>query len=189
MRRIPMPIKSRSTRWPRASGWRFRSPRFLRPAWQPQPDDVWRDAANVEAAAGALGPEPKRVFLSLGRQELGAFANSPQHHYIARMIDPPDRYRAAAGYPLDVRSRAVRPASRDRASQAREDRCDGLQEFRRRGDLPQDRGDARAWHSRGDDRASAQSRADTRWRIRKARSAGSNSSSLIAPPPCSARGV
>ena len=37
-----------------------------------------------------MGPEPKRVFLSLGRQELGAFAKSPQHHYIARMIDPPD---------------------------------------------------------------------------------------------------
>jgi precorrin-6A/cobalt-precorrin-6A reductase len=62
----------------------------LRQSWQPQPGDVWRDAANVEAAAGALGPEPKRVFLSLGRQELGAFAKSPQHHYIARMIDPPD---------------------------------------------------------------------------------------------------
>jgi precorrin-6A/cobalt-precorrin-6A reductase len=63
---------------------------ILRPSWQPQPDDLWRDVRNVEAAADALGPEPKRVFLSLGRQELGAFVNSPQHHYIARMIDPPD---------------------------------------------------------------------------------------------------
>jgi precorrin-6A/cobalt-precorrin-6A reductase len=63
---------------------------ILRPRWQPQPDDLWRDVADVEAAADALGPEPKRVFLSLGRQELGAFASHPQHHYIARTIDPPE---------------------------------------------------------------------------------------------------
>jgi precorrin-6A/cobalt-precorrin-6A reductase len=63
---------------------------ILRPGWQPQPDDLWRDVANVEAAADALGPKPQRVFLSLGRQELGAFASHPQHHYIARTIDPPE---------------------------------------------------------------------------------------------------
>jgi precorrin-6A/cobalt-precorrin-6A reductase len=71
----------------------------LRQSWQPQADDLWRDVRNVEAAAGALGPEPKRVFLSLGRQELGAFAKSPQHHYIARMIDPPD----GIALPPDIR--------------------------------------------------------------------------------------
>jgi precorrin-6A/cobalt-precorrin-6A reductase len=71
----------------------------LRPSWQPQPDDLWREVRNVEAAADALGPEPKRVFLSVGRQELGAFANSPQHHYIARMIDPPD----GIALPPDIR--------------------------------------------------------------------------------------
>jgi precorrin-6A/cobalt-precorrin-6A reductase len=71
----------------------------LRQSWQSQPGDVWRDAANFEAAAGVLGPEPKRVFLSLGRQELGAFASAPQHHYIARMIDPPD----GIALPPDIR--------------------------------------------------------------------------------------
>jgi precorrin-6A/cobalt-precorrin-6A reductase len=72
---------------------------IFRSSWQPQPDDLWRDVRNVEAAADALGPEPKRVFLSLGRQELGAFANRPQHHYIARMIDPPD----GVALPPDIR--------------------------------------------------------------------------------------
>jgi precorrin-6A/cobalt-precorrin-6A reductase len=30
------------------------------------------------------------VFLSLGRLELGVFASSPQHHYLARTVDPPE---------------------------------------------------------------------------------------------------
>ena len=55
-----------------------------------EPGDKWLTVASAEAAADALGPEPRRVFLSLGRLELGAFATSPQHHYIARMIEPPE---------------------------------------------------------------------------------------------------
>ena len=62
---------------------------ILRPAWQPQPGDKWLAVANAEAAADALGPKPRRVFLSLGRLELGAFASRPHHHYIARTVDPP----------------------------------------------------------------------------------------------------
>jgi precorrin-6A/cobalt-precorrin-6A reductase len=62
---------------------------ILRPAWGPEPGDQWLAVANAEAAAEALGPDPRRVFLSLGRLELGAFASSPHHHYIARMIDAP----------------------------------------------------------------------------------------------------
>jgi precorrin-6A/cobalt-precorrin-6A reductase len=63
---------------------------ILRPAWQPQPDDRWLDVASTEAAADALGPTPQNVFLSIGRLELGAFASSPHHHYVARTIEPPD---------------------------------------------------------------------------------------------------
>ena len=63
---------------------------IMRPAWQPQPGDNWIMVASAEAAADALGPQPRRVFLSLGRLELGAFARSPQHRCIARMIEPPE---------------------------------------------------------------------------------------------------
>jgi precorrin-6A/cobalt-precorrin-6A reductase len=63
---------------------------LLRPAWRPEPGDQWLTAASAEAAAEALGAEPRRVFLSLGRLELGAFAASPHHHYLARMIDAPE---------------------------------------------------------------------------------------------------
>jgi precorrin-6A/cobalt-precorrin-6A reductase len=63
---------------------------ILRPAWQPQPGDRWIDVTSAEAAADALGATPQSVFLSIGRLELGAFASSPHHHYVARMIEPPD---------------------------------------------------------------------------------------------------
>ena len=63
---------------------------IMRPAWQTEPGDTWQTVASAEAAADALGAEPRRVFLSLGRLELGAFASRPHHHYIARMIDPPE---------------------------------------------------------------------------------------------------
>lgn len=63
---------------------------ILRPAWRPETGDRWLTVASAKAAAEALGPEPRRVFLSLGRRELGAFAASPQHRYLARTVDPPE---------------------------------------------------------------------------------------------------
>ena len=62
---------------------------IMRPAWQAQPGDDWREVASADAAVDALGPAPRNVFLSLGRLELGAFANAPHHHYVVRTIDPP----------------------------------------------------------------------------------------------------
>lgn len=61
-----------------------------RPAWQPGPGDRWIEAATPQAAVDALGVAPRRVFLSLGRLELQAFARAPQHHYVARLIEQPE---------------------------------------------------------------------------------------------------
>lgn len=72
---------------------------IVRAAWQPQPGDIWQNVPTAEAAAVALGRAPRRVFLSLGRLELHAFALAPQHHYIARTIDPPQQ----AILPPDIR--------------------------------------------------------------------------------------
>ncbi|WP_084627644.1 precorrin-6A/cobalt-precorrin-6A reductase [Elstera litoralis] len=41
-------------------------------------------------AAAALGAEPRRVFLTIGRLQLAAFAAAPQHAYLIRCIDPPE---------------------------------------------------------------------------------------------------
>jgi precorrin-6A/cobalt-precorrin-6A reductase len=84
---------------------------IARPPWQPQPGDRWIAVTSAEAAADALGPEPRRVFLTLGRLELGAFARRPHHHYIARTIDPPE----AVALPPDIRLLFSRgPFDRDR---------------------------------------------------------------------------
>jgi precorrin-6A/cobalt-precorrin-6A reductase len=61
----------------------------IRPAWTPQTGDQWLSVTTPEAAAAALGPVPRTVFLATGRLELPAFAAAPQHTYIARVIDHP----------------------------------------------------------------------------------------------------
>ncbi|MBL8570556.1 MAG: cobalt-precorrin-6A reductase [Phreatobacter sp.] len=67
-----------------------------RPEWAPVAGDRWLDVPDMATAALALGREPKRVLLTIGRQELAAFAAAPQHHYLARMIDEP---KAGHGLP------------------------------------------------------------------------------------------
>ena len=64
---------------------------LVRPAWAPQPGDAWQNVPTAVAAALALGKTPRRVFLSLGRQELHCFAAFSQHHYIARLIEAPQQ--------------------------------------------------------------------------------------------------
>jgi precorrin-6A/cobalt-precorrin-6A reductase len=65
---------------------------LIRPQWEQQPGDRWTEAESAEAAAGLLATDiqPRRVFLSLGRLELGVFSSAPQHDYLARLIDPPE---------------------------------------------------------------------------------------------------
>ena len=62
---------------------------FTRPAWLPQGGDGWSEVERIEDAVAALGAEPRRVFLTQGRLQLGAFAVAPQHLYVVRAIDPP----------------------------------------------------------------------------------------------------
>ncbi len=66
---------------------------LVRPAWKPEAGDRWETAPTAIAAALAIGKAPRRVFLALGRQELHSFAPMAQHHYIARLIDPPQGVR------------------------------------------------------------------------------------------------
>lgn len=66
-----------------------------RKPWERQPDDRWIEVDTVVAAAAALGDVPRKVFLTLGRQELLPFEAAPQHDYLVRSVDPVEP-------PLDV---------------------------------------------------------------------------------------
>jgi len=59
-----------------------------RPGWSRRDGDRWTKVENLEAAALALGPVPRNVLLTLGRQELASFLGAPQHHYLVRSIEP-----------------------------------------------------------------------------------------------------
>jgi precorrin-6A/cobalt-precorrin-6A reductase len=61
-----------------------------RPAWSAVAGDRWTEVSNVGDAVHALGAEPRRVFVALGRNELAPFAGSPQHFYLIRSVDPVD---------------------------------------------------------------------------------------------------
>lgn len=61
-----------------------------RPGWDQVAGDRWTPAGDVAGAVAALGAEPRRVFLALGRQEVAAFEAAPQHHYLVRSVDPVD---------------------------------------------------------------------------------------------------
>jgi precorrin-6A/cobalt-precorrin-6A reductase len=59
-----------------------------RSAWQRQHGDRWIEVASVADAVNALGDVPRKVFLTLGRQELLPFEAAPRHHYLIRSVDP-----------------------------------------------------------------------------------------------------
>lgn len=60
-----------------------------RPPWVPEAGDRWIEASTMAEAARALGEAPKRVFLTIGRLQISAFAAAPQHFYLIRTIEPP----------------------------------------------------------------------------------------------------
>lgn len=65
--------------------------RLTRKPWRVVVGDEWIEVADTAAATRALGPESKRVFLTIGRQGVAAFRAAPQHKYLLRVIDPPQQ--------------------------------------------------------------------------------------------------
>ena len=66
-----------------------------RPAWTREAGNRWVEVDSTTGAVGALGKVGRKVFLTLGRQELLPFETAPQHHYLIRSVDPVEP-------PLDV---------------------------------------------------------------------------------------
>ncbi|WP_416137409.1 cobalt-precorrin-6A reductase [Halomonas sp. HK25] len=63
---------------------------LTRPPWVPQIGDRWQQVASVQAAVDALAGPAEQILLAIGRQQLAAFAAQPQHHYLLRLVDPPE---------------------------------------------------------------------------------------------------
>ncbi|BCA61496.1 hypothetical protein HMP09_0730 [Sphingomonas sp. HMP9] len=64
---------------------------LTRPAWTPVAGDRWTRVADIDAAVAALAGPSRRVMLALGRMHVDAFAVQPQHDYLLRFVDRPDR--------------------------------------------------------------------------------------------------
>ncbi len=62
---------------------------LIRPPWQKESSDRWIEVDSVEAAAASVANQAQRVFLTVGRQELAAFAHLEKIWFLMRMIDPP----------------------------------------------------------------------------------------------------
>src|SRR6266849_2938227 len=62
-----------------------------RPAWTPIMGDRWVEVGDVADAVQAIGNISRRVFLALGRKEIGPFEDAPQHSYLVRSVDPVTR--------------------------------------------------------------------------------------------------
>jgi precorrin-6A/cobalt-precorrin-6A reductase len=61
-----------------------------RPPWTAIEGDRWIKVGDVREAVRAVGQSPRRVFVTLGRNELAPFVGAPQHHYLIRSVDPVD---------------------------------------------------------------------------------------------------
>ncbi|MEH1868558.1 MAG: cobalt-precorrin-6A reductase [Nostoc sp.] len=62
---------------------------LIRPPWEKGSGDRWMEVDSIEAAAASLANQAHRVFLTVGRQELAAFAHLEEIWFLMRMIDPP----------------------------------------------------------------------------------------------------
>jgi precorrin-6A/cobalt-precorrin-6A reductase len=67
-------------------------PRLIlnRPVWEKVDGDHWIEVDNIAGATAALVNQAQRVFLTVGRQELSAFAHLEGIWFLMRVIDPPN---------------------------------------------------------------------------------------------------
>jgi precorrin-6A/cobalt-precorrin-6A reductase len=62
---------------------------LIREPWTAVAGDRWIEVTDIEAAAAALPDTARRVFLTVGRQELDAFSLLDRLHFVVRLIDAP----------------------------------------------------------------------------------------------------
>jgi precorrin-6A/cobalt-precorrin-6A reductase len=63
---------------------------IVRPAWSPVPGDRWLAAETPGAAAETCRAAGDRIFVTLGRKDLGALAGLADRFVLLRCVDPPE---------------------------------------------------------------------------------------------------
>lgn len=63
---------------------------LIRPEWPRSLQDNWIEVDRIESAAAAIPTSAKRIFLTIGRQQLAPFAHLTDRWWLTRSIDPPD---------------------------------------------------------------------------------------------------
>lgn len=71
-----------------------------RPPWPVQ--DEWLQVPDIEGAVEALPIAKARVFLAIGRENIGDFASRPEHFYLLRMVDRPTEPVALPEYEVVI---------------------------------------------------------------------------------------
>jgi precorrin-6A/cobalt-precorrin-6A reductase len=64
--------------------------RLERPAWRPIAGDDWIEVGDWDEAAEFVGSNARRVFLALGRRELGPFAALGHVWFLVRSVEAPN---------------------------------------------------------------------------------------------------
>ncbi|WP_199223869.1 cobalt-precorrin-6A reductase [Paraconexibacter algicola] len=64
--------------------------RLARPGWTERPGDRWHRVPDLPTAAALVRDLGARVFLTSGRQGLGAFSGDATTWFLVRTVDPPD---------------------------------------------------------------------------------------------------
>ncbi len=62
---------------------------LTRPSWERGEDDRWIEVASATEAAALLPRAGRRVFLTIGRRDLDAFATIEGVYFLVRLIEPP----------------------------------------------------------------------------------------------------
>jgi precorrin-6A/cobalt-precorrin-6A reductase len=80
-------MKANAVEAGKIAGTKFLAIRRL--PWVQREGDRWIMVESLEAAAAAIGQDPRRVLLTTGRMELAPFRRAPQHLYIVRSVEAP----------------------------------------------------------------------------------------------------
>lgn len=75
---------------------------LTRPPWTEDPEDRWTHVADLDGAIAALNIPPQRVFLAIGRMDIGRFQAQPQHSYLLRFVDAPETPPALPNHRLII---------------------------------------------------------------------------------------